>query len=1450
MKGYMYWLYNRFLPAVIFLLGFGNACFAQNVVINEALTSNVLICGDEEREFDDWIELYNPSDQTVVLTGHYLSDDLNNLSQWQFPGGTEIPSKAYLLLWADGQPEQGNLHCNFRLSSESGVIALVAADGATIIDSLSYGLQKPDISLGRYPDGGEKGYFFLHPTPGSANASGYRRWIAAPAVVNPSGFYPAPLTITINAADEQDEIFFTLDGSEPDYLSSKYTSSFSLDQTSVLKVRASRETTAISDVVVRTYFINTSHALPVLSVATDPDNLFSDSIGIYINYRAEGRAWERKTELHYFKDEMLKFQSGAGIRIQGNSSVFMPKKSFRLFFRDDYGSDRLNWPVFNNTPVQSYKNLVLRAGYDEDITTAQGTLLRDPVITELWRRMGYLTSHSKYGILYLNNDFWGIYDIRESINEYFIVDHLYITDFDLIRYRYSDWELKYGSESDWQYTIDFFDSCDLTTDSAFAEADRLIDIDNYTSLHALMHFTQYRSWYYGAYTVKGKYPRAKWQWTIWDMDRSYTDMSWNGFDHYDDPNNPFWNNIFISKLLQNGTYKNYFINRHLDLYNTLFRPEYVLTILDSLAAEITPEIPLEAVRWNSSVSKWETNVENLRNFIRQRPARVLQQMTAYFELDTVVSITLDIADGGGNIHINSIKPTQFPWSGKYYPEIPITVRAVAKEGFTFRGWSDPELPFSDELTIFPREGLTLTARFEPQYASALKVIHPKWLPGNSIMPVVIRMQDQAGYIDPFSEPVFSVTNADTVIILKKGTASFVANPQDTSDFLFSITHAQIGAYTQTIAIDNEIGETEHAGALPEGELQWDAHTVHTITGDLYIPAGTNLTILPGAWIVIDNQVNWTVEGNISAIGREDNPIIFISRTTMEPWGGMAFNASHAEFAYCFFINGGGDFGKGWAHTGRQPILFARENTQLSLNNCFIIASPGKALGAEESKVSINKCLIERVFHGGEFHYTHLNCTYSHIMNIPSDDHIFADEDNDGFHIDYVNPDIEDYSIINRCYFITGKDDAVDHHQSRLRITNCWIEDWMHEGVAASGSDTVHIFNTVVKKCEQGIEDGWGDTRVFVNHCFITENNVGLRFGDNYTREYNGYMQITNSILYNNDDNIKNYINPSGEMVADAIDISFSITNDAAYDDAPYCFSANPVYDKRYYLKSGSPGIGLAQAGRNIGRTDSLALITSPVIINEIMFNPANEMDTHDWIELFNPQPNVQDLSGWVLRDNDDEHQFHLPPETAIAPNAYLILSQDTSAFRTFHPTITCTRGNFPYGLGDIDQVRLYSPIGQCVDSIVYDEMYRMDTEGFTLELIDYYKDNSSGTYWQYSHQKGGTPGAANSTLSSFPSPVISKTNTFILEQNYPNPFNQETRIRFSLPEPGKIKLTLYNILGQKLKVLIANRHYAAGNYSITFNANHLASGIYFYHITLQYPNGVSVHKTRKMILLK
>ncbi len=139
------------------------------VVVNEFLASNDGSCYDPAGEADDFLELYNPTTETMNLNGCYLSDKTDNLTKWQFPvSGVSIAPGGFLVVWCDEDEGQSGYHSNFKLSAGGEFIALLAADGVTVLDSLSFGEQTADVSWGRRPDGSSN-WKELTPTPGSAN---------------------------------------------------------------------------------------------------------------------------------------------------------------------------------------------------------------------------------------------------------------------------------------------------------------------------------------------------------------------------------------------------------------------------------------------------------------------------------------------------------------------------------------------------------------------------------------------------------------------------------------------------------------------------------------------------------------------------------------------------------------------------------------------------------------------------------------------------------------------------------------------------------------------------------------------------------------------------------------------------------------------------------------------------------------------------------------------------------------------------------------------------------------------------------------------------------------------------------------------------------------------------------------------------------------------------------
>jgi hypothetical protein len=1435
----------------------------QNIKINEVLASNVLSCHDEQEEYDDWIEIYNPSVHDIDIAGYYMSDDPSNLRKWRVPYGlpdkTTVPAGGFIILWADAQPLQGPLHTNFKISSAGEVIFMIYSNGTTVIDDISIGVQYADISFGCYPDGTDNYGYIFKPSPGASNAACYPCIVQAPEFNPEPGFYSGSCDIEISSISPTDKIYYSLDGSDITEASMLYSTPLLVGRDTVLKAQVLQGDRA-SFPGSGTYFINNLHTIPVISVITDPDNLFGAENGIYSNPTREGRAWERRTDLEYFRDGDLKLDISCSIRIQGNTGREMDKKSFRLFFREGFGTEPLRYKFFDDTSVDSFRNIVLRAGYDDDLQNELGTLLRDPLCSKLWARLNRVSSHGSFAALYLNSDYWGLYNVREDINEHFFEDYTGYSDYDIIRLRWTTWELYYGNDKHWKALLDFFKNESLVSEENFSRAEQYIDIDNFTTLQALSHFTGYRSWTYGSFVYRENIEGSKWKWTVWDMDRAFVELSWNGFYYYDHPSSEYWINIINNKLLENNTYRHYFVNRCCDLMNTIFLPSLVSSILDSLVLTVYDEIPRECERWGTDFGTWLDNIDSVRYFIENRPSVVREQMEEWFGLSGPDTLYVDCEEGG-KVRINSIEPATYPWKGLYYPEVPVEITAIPDEGYRFAGWTDQFLPYSPVINISINNTNSIKARFESTDSEDLEIITPREVPAGQYLPVVARARYASWDINTLMHDELVVSSPERAfdgnLKIKYGTGTALLEDIVESDTILYFNGSLISDTLGPMMVRDDYPVIGYSGSLPAGNIIWNSDTVRKITSDIIVPVGTKLSVTGGTWVVIGEKKNIIVYGEIEVLGTPEEPVVFTSSEPQQAWGGIEIRSDYSSFFYCFLVNGGGDDSKGWEHTGRQSSLFAYENSRLDLDNCYIMYTSGKAMGAIQSRININNCVTSFAFHGGEFHYCLLDIRNSYYMNLPNDDHIYIqDEDNDGFHIDYVYPYSDEYSVIDNCYFITTKDDGVDHHASRLHVKNCFITDCIHEGVAVSEEDTIKVTNTVITGCNQGIELGWSSasTQVYADHCVIVDNNVGLRVGDEYNREYEGNMKVTSTILYDNGDNIYNYIIRTGEPKEGAIDISFSMTNDGDYDGSPYCITGIPVFDDYYYLDAGSPGKGMGVNGSDMGLYDEGDIEIPDIVINEIMYSFNSDGGPADWLELLNNSMGAADLSGMKIRDENDDHEFTIPEGTLLPALGFIIICEDTALFKLAYPDVTRHTGNMGFGLASNDEVRLYDRNGHMVDDVDYDSQTPWpvigDNEFYSIVLKNPNYDNSLPESWTKLSRPGNPQTYIKEPENSGPF-TAPAGNVMQDLRIYPNPCPANNiSISFNLLRNADITVSMFNILGEKIEIPLDNVHLGEGLQTLSVCLSGVPAGIYCMMIELRGSGFASQVYKAKIVMLR
>ncbi len=232
------------------------------VIINEFLALNSGGLQDEDGEYSDWIELYNPGATAVNLKNWSLTDDASTLSKWVFPDVT-IGAGKYLVVFASGKDrktQSPKFHTNFKLSGGGEYLALLEPGKIVAYEyAPRFPAQQPNVSYGVYMD---QYTFFNTPTPGAKNTIVGQ--VLSPVFSVERGFFDKAFTVTLSVADELTKIYYTTDGTIPSAKSKLYTGPISITTTTPLSA-VSIKSTSKSPTVVHTYFF-------VKDIANQPNN--------------------------------------------------------------------------------------------------------------------------------------------------------------------------------------------------------------------------------------------------------------------------------------------------------------------------------------------------------------------------------------------------------------------------------------------------------------------------------------------------------------------------------------------------------------------------------------------------------------------------------------------------------------------------------------------------------------------------------------------------------------------------------------------------------------------------------------------------------------------------------------------------------------------------------------------------------------------------------------------------------------------------------------------------------------------------------------------------------------------------------------------------------------------------------------------------------------------------
>ena len=548
----------------------------------------------------------------------------------------------------------------------------------------------------------------------------------------PTGYYEAGIRLGMDVAAPGALVRFTTDGSLPTATNgTEYDEPLFLsadpESVVVVRARAIAEDGTPGPEASATYFLGLEATVPVISLIVEPDSLWSWDRGIFFRPGDKGREWERSSEIVYLDDsKRVGFSAPVGLRVHGGASRWSEKKSLRLYFRSEYGLAELDYPLFPDGQLTNFKRLILDAGgQDQPSQAGNGTLLRKPLVTRLAKETEVIVAESQPVVLFINGQLWGVYHLRERMDPIYFADHFDIGDLDILGSLYYDPEPMAGEWIHWDELMSYVELNDLSQPDHYEYILSQIDVDNFIDYHALQLFIGNLDW--PQKSQDRFYPHiqgGKWHWFLWDSDITFGPDFGGGVL----PDPITWlltreeansgrkqiaqqENQLFRKLMANPEFELAFVRRLEALLNTTFLPEAVIAELEILVDQVGPDIYYEIHRWQSS-GNWTDNIEQMREYARQRPDIIRQNAIEELGLSGTVNLEFGPARGRGSVSVNGMILPELPWSGVFFTGLPIEVTAIPDGGYRFAGWEPSELPQTETITLFDEFPERIRPRFE------------------------------------------------------------------------------------------------------------------------------------------------------------------------------------------------------------------------------------------------------------------------------------------------------------------------------------------------------------------------------------------------------------------------------------------------------------------------------------------------------------------------------------------------------------------------------------------------------------------------------------------------------------------------------------------------------------------------------------------------------------------
>jgi len=723
-----------------------NPATPGSFIINEIMASNVDEFISPAFNFDGWIELYNTTDKTVELGGLTLSDPFNGEGPWTMPQSMGVVQPhEYLVVWFDSNNIEPH-NANFKLDVGGGTIVISDANGQEIARQ-SYPAAMERISYARNSDG-QWGHC-VTPTPGADNATfkALTSLLDAPAVNQPSQLFTGTLNVRVNIP-EGCTLRYTTDGTLPTLENGETstTGRFRVTNTSNYRFRLYSDGMLPSRVTTRSYiYKDNDYYLPVISVVTDPDFLYSREIGVFeqgpngrpgngqaakCNYNMD---WERPVNFSYLTaDGEMVLNQDVNLEMCGGWSRAWSPRAFKLKGNKELGGNKdLPYPFFEQKPYIRNRTLQIRNGGNDNQAR-----FKDPALQYIIQSTGMNLDCQSYQPIheFINGEYQGLLNMREPNNKHYVYANYGWGDDEIDQFEMSPdsgYVQKCGTPDAFIELVDVL-SPDAADSDTYAEICRVLDIDSYVNYMAAEMYLA--NWDWPQNNVKGFRHRdgGRFRFVLFDLDGSFnTDNSFSmffgkeqfTFDELFPRTLPRINQqirfvTLFRNMLKNDDFRRRFIDAYCIMGGSVYQKSRADEIVTRLQTYVEPAMQLEWAEWNLT-----NTANNLRNSLNNRLNSASSSLRNYadFGLRNTQrqTVTLNSDAEGAKLYINNQAVPTGKFDGHLFA--PVTLRAEAPAGYTFKGWKnrqDTITTTSAELSL-PAGTVYLTASFEPLSESQL-----------------------------------------------------------------------------------------------------------------------------------------------------------------------------------------------------------------------------------------------------------------------------------------------------------------------------------------------------------------------------------------------------------------------------------------------------------------------------------------------------------------------------------------------------------------------------------------------------------------------------------------------------------------------------------------------------------------------------------------------------------